>query len=151
MYKRILVPIDGSEVSERAMQKAKTVAETFDGEIVLIYISGVFVRAGFESASSIIDKKGDYNSTMNAVGKEAMAVLETAKDKLGYDNSDAVLIEDVSRNFGYVIAKFAKDNEFDLIVMGSSGLGANAANRFLLGSTTTKTLHTATVPVLVVY
>ena len=151
MYKRILVPIDGSEVSERAMQNAKTVAETFDGEIVLIYISGVFVRAGFESASSIIDKKGDYNSTMNAVGKEAMAVLETAKDKLGYDNSDAVLIEDVSRNFGHVIAKFAEDKGFDLIVMGSSGLGAKAKRRFLLGSTTTKTLHTATVPVLVIY
>ena len=151
MYNKILVPIDGSDVSERAMMKAKTMAEAFDAEIVLAYISGVFVRKGFESVSSIIEKKGDYDSTMNAVGKEAMDILESARGKLAFEKSDAVLIEDVSRNFGHVIAKFADENQFDLIVMGSSGFGAKSSSRFLLGSVTTKTLHTASVPVMVVY
>lgn len=88
---------------------------------------------------------------MNAVGKEAMEILNAARTKLDYEKSDAVLIEDVSRNFGHVIAKFAEENEFDLIVMGSAGLGAKKAARLLLGSVTTKTVHTSNVPVMVVY
>ncbi len=48
---------------------------------------------------------------MNAVGKEAMEILNAARTKLDYEKSDAVLIEDVSRNFGHVIAKFAEEND----------------------------------------
>jgi nucleotide-binding universal stress UspA family protein len=136
MIDKILLAIDGSDYSERAVPVAAEMARKFGSEILVFHVRATAVGRAVvydletpDEASALVDRitrwlkdegvsaRGEVVNTFH--GREAREILETAKAE-----------------------------GFDLIVMGSRGLGDLAG--LLLGSVTHKVLHLADRPVLVV-
>ncbi len=147
--KKILVPIDGSEYSERALTKAKEMAEAFDSEVTLLNVTSVgsidFTRY------ARVDEILNWQEMNEEANKRSENLLKEAKNNFG-DNSNKV--ETVSlnvrtENIAKAISDYTEEHNPDIIIMGSNGIGS-FAKRLYLGSVTNKVLHLVSVPVLVV-
>lgn len=121
---KILVGIDGSEHSKNALKEAINIAKKFSGSITAMT---VHERAMNEEAEGILD--------------EAERLLKEAK--IDYSLS-SILGSNPSR----ALVNTAKHEHFDLIVVGSRGLGSAAS--FLLGSVSRKVVSTAPCNILVI-
>jgi nucleotide-binding universal stress UspA family protein len=75
--------------------------------------------------------------------------LEKSKQQLGNLEVETMIIEEPSGRVADVIVDVAEEKNADLIVMGSNGMGS-LKRRLYLGSVTTKVLHTAKKPVMVI-
>ena len=138
MYDKILVAVDHSEVSDRALDAARDLALLSKGEVWVLHLREreVAVKTGVGLSDESMD--------------EASAAVAAAVDKL-----TAVGVKahgDVGTTlFGYAarsIVDDAKEHDVDVIVMGSRGRGDLAG--LILGSTTHKVIHLADRPVLIV-
>lgn len=148
--KKILVPIDGSEYSEKALSKAKELAEAFDSQVVLLNVMNAELTVSSLRYASV-------NTIMNWPDLEAEAkkksnqLLEGAK-KVFSDISaqvETVALDEPTGNIAKAIADYANDYDADVIIMGSNGIGS-LKQRLYLGSVTTKVLHIVQKPILVV-
>ncbi|MFC7006910.1 universal stress protein [Halalkalicoccus salilacus] len=147
MYERILVPTDGSNVAEAAVEQAVDIAEKYGAEVHALFVADVDAVAyglGTEQVDRI--RQGNFQGMTE--------LREDAKDATGYvkERTEALGLTVVERHAGGrphdLIADYAKDNDIDLIVMGSHG--RSGVRRVLLGSVTERTLRSTHVPVLVV-
>jgi len=136
--KRLLVPVDGSQHSLRALDLAVDRAAA-DPKIQLVVLnvqprmpSGLFVTR------SMIAK---YQAA------EGKAALTKAMQKLHRHSMKAETIVGVGEP-GQTIAKVARQKHCGEIVLGSRGLGS--VKGLILGSVTTKVIHATRVPVTVV-
>jgi nucleotide-binding universal stress UspA family protein len=141
MYKRILVPLDGSKLAELALPHAAAHAAQFGAEIVLLKVLGplpeptmasprVVRSAEAASAELAQDYLDDIAAGLRAQG--AVAQTATAEGK------------------PYVeIVRFAEENEIDLIIMSTRG--HSGLSRWLLGSVADRVVRGATIPLLLVH
>ena len=133
MYKRILVPIDGSETSNKALvaalQMARETGAYLTGYEQFGGYSGELISAMRETGNKILN---DAMEIAKAAGVEA--------DNLLYDNFGSRLAE--------VVTDSAKDWQADLIVVGTHG--RRGVGRVLMGSGAEQILRMAPVPVLVI-
>ncbi len=144
MYQRILVPIDGSETSERGLKEAIQLAQLSKAKLCLLNLVNDF--ALMVEMSSKIDFE-QYRVGLNQFGKE---LLEKSS-KLAAEHG--VVCEMLVRELrggrvSQAIVDEARDSRCDLIVMGSHG--RRGFNRAMLGSDAEGVLRTSPVPVLVV-
>jgi nucleotide-binding universal stress UspA family protein len=121
---KILVGIDGSEHSKWALIEAINVAKKFSGFIKVITV---------------------YKQGMD---KEAEKVLEEAEEYLKKEKIDHCSSSILGSNPSRALINVAKHENFDLIVVGSRGLGSAAS--FLLGSVSRKVVSKSHCDVLVV-
>jgi nucleotide-binding universal stress UspA family protein len=147
MYERILVPTDGSDVAESAVDHALDLAEQYDAEVHALYvvdIDSVNLSLGTEQVDRL--KQGRF-SEMGELKEKAEEATGAVADR-GAER-DVYVVEHVSGGRPHkVIADYAEDHDMDLIVMGSHGRAG--VRRALLGSVTERTLRSTHVPVLVV-
>ena len=138
MYDKILVAVDHSEVSDRALDAARDLALLAEGEVWVLHMREreVAVKTGVSLSDESMD--------------EARAAVAAAVDKLTAAGVNAH--GDVGTTlFGYAarnIVDDAKEHDVDVIVMGSRGRGDLAG--LILGSTAHKVIHLADRPVLIV-
>ena len=138
MYDKILVAVDHSEVSDRALDAARDLALLSKGEVWVLHMREreVAVKTGVSLSDESMD--------------EASAAVAAAVDKLTAAGVKAH--GDVGTTlFGYAarnIVDDAKEHDVDVIVMGSRGRGDLAG--LILGSTAHKVIHLADRPVLIV-
>jgi nucleotide-binding universal stress UspA family protein len=138
MFDKILVAVDHSEVSDRALDAARDLALLSKGEVWVLHLREreVAVKTGV----------GLSNESMD----EASAAVAAAVDKLIAAGVKAN--GDVGTTlFGYAarnIIDDAKEHDVDVIVMGSRGRGDLAG--LILGSTAHKVIHLADRPILIV-
>jgi nucleotide-binding universal stress UspA family protein len=138
MYDKILVAVDHSEVSDRALDAARDLALLSEGEVWVLHMREreVAVKTGVSLSDESMD--------------EASAAVAAAVDKLTAAGVKAH--GDVGTTlFGYAarnIVDDAKEHDVDVIVMGSRGRGDLAG--LILGSTAHKVIHLADRPVLIV-
>ena len=138
MYDKILVAVDHSEVSDRALDAARDLALLSGGEVWVLHLREreVAVKTGVSLSDESMD--------------EASAAVAAAVDKLTAAGVKAH--GDVGTTlFGYAarnIVDDAKEHDVDVIVMGSRGRGDLAG--LILGSTAHKVIHLADRPVLIV-
>jgi nucleotide-binding universal stress UspA family protein len=137
--KNVLLPVDGSENSRRAMEQAKNLSVIMGAEIVLLYVTGAiphFIKGTPLDEAEKVQKE------------EAIQVLAPFQTFL----TENKVMYSVSALPGYqvwnTIIEVAGDEECDLIVMGSRGRGDWEGA--MLGSVTHKVLAHCTLPVLVV-
>lgn len=152
MYSQILVPLDGSENSERALPHAQELARASGATLHLIQVVSRAEELdmargggyGFLAAEYSQDLAQEYiTAQLNRAGeylKAAAVRLETG----GVKAETAVKEGAAAEN----IVQYAQENGIDLIIMGTRGQGG--IQRFLLGSTTDRVLRTGHLPVLVV-
>jgi len=139
----LLVPVDGSEASNRAVDFLLHRIDAFKVpvEIHLINVQQPLPYGGRVSSVVGHDRVAQFHR------EEGMAQLKSAMEKL-----DAAKVR-YHHHIGVgdvpeVIAQYAKEKDCDQIVMGTRGLGT-AAN-LVLGSVATKVIHLSPLPILLV-
>ncbi|HHX13538.1 MAG TPA: universal stress protein [Clostridiales bacterium] len=150
--RKFFVPIDGSEFSERAVKEALAQVKAFGGKVVLFnYISADHILASDniqDMRSAMLDVR-NWSSLMTNAEQKSYDVLEKAKAVLeGYDVEIATASGPANK-IAHHIVEYAEKNDFDMIIMGSRGVGA-LKMRLYMGSVTTKVLHQTILPVLIV-
>ena len=137
--RRILVPVDFSDCSKKALQYATAFAEQFDAKIVLLNVTESFIPTPELSGIDV----GLMDSQLREHAAKQLADLE---DSLG----DTVKTEVASRNGRpYLeIVGAAKELDIDLIILATHGRTGLA--HVLMGSTAEKVVQQADCPVLIV-
>ncbi|WP_010546733.1 universal stress protein [Natronobacterium lacisalsi] len=136
---RVVVPTDGSDAAERAADGALEIAERYDAEIRPVYVVDATIYDLEDAPRSIIGllSEGGENATETVAAAAAERDLEAVTAVRRGVPADELL-------------EYATDVGADLVVMGTRGRAAGAADDRLLGSTTARVVSRAEVPVLVV-
>jgi len=140
MYKRIVVPLDGSPLAEQALTHATAQAERFEAEIILLKVLEPLPKAILTSPASV--QRAEQLSA-----QLARDYLERIADQIREEGiaAKAALLEGKP----YVeIVRFSAKPEVDMIVMSTRG--HSGWSRWLLGSVADRVVRGATVPVLLV-
>lgn len=153
MFTKILVPIDGSEYSQRAAEYAVRMAKLMGAEIVVLHVTHLptyaFTYSAAEGVSPVAiptplplpisdDEKKATEKLVESVRKMA---------EKGGVKAETKIIEQ-HPSIPDAIIEFAAKADVDLIVMGTKG--RTGIKRFLLGSVTESVVHHAHCPVLVI-
>ncbi|RMW36328.1 MAG: universal stress protein [Nitrosopumilus sp.] len=136
-FKTILVPLDGSKYSEKALQRACEIADAFDSKIILVYVVEKSLPI------NLLDRK-EYLNILRKFGKKT---LERANKTLSKKDLTAKSLLKEG-NIVSEIEKIVKSEKCDLIVVGNKGLGA--VTRFLLGSVSNKLAQHSNCSLLIV-
>ncbi len=137
LYLKILVPLDGSEFSSKALEHACAISKTFDSQLVLIYVVDKSLPI------NLLDRT-EYLKILRHFGKNVLKKGHDTALRNGID-SKSVLKEG---NVVNEIVKFAKKENCNLIVVGNKGLGAVA--KFFLGSVSSKLASSSPCSVFIV-
>jgi nucleotide-binding universal stress UspA family protein len=147
MYDTILVPTDGSDVAEIAVDHALDLAEKYDATLHTIYVvdtDAMDLSLGTEQVERV--KSGRFGEMEDLAEKanEATGRVASKAEEQGVSVVENIVGGRPHRE----ITDYATENDVDLIVMGSHGRGG--VRRMLLGSVAERVLRTARIPVLVV-
>ena len=137
MMKNILVPIDGSEGSDRAVTQAIDLAEAIGAKINFLYVANINQLAINACLSDAILEA--VTKAGNVILDRAMEMVPSGIEKESFSETGSPAV---------VILDFATSNNMDLIVMGSRGLGV--VKGVLLGSVSQYIVEQSKCPVLVV-
>lgn len=139
--KKILVATDGSENSERAIIEAKKYAEWSGAELTILTVVEYLVMRPYTSVEYPVMPD---NEDLETVGESVL----TNSLKLLNDFKGEVNTKLRRGNAADEIIKEASSGDFDLVIMGSKGLGI--FSRTLLGSVSHKVLNNSTKNILIV-
>lgn len=136
---KILVPLDGSDNSFRALDAAIFLASKSDSAIDLVYCVSVFpsieVQVVDPIKCQIIERK-----FAESVLKKASSICRKSNIK-----ANQIVLYGTP---GYTVTKYIKNNKIDLVVIGSRG--RSAVREVFLGSVSNYVLHKSPAPVLVI-
>lgn len=146
MFKHILVPIDGSEISMQAGRQAIALAQQFKAKLTAVMASATYRRLSDEGymAPVIEVSRREWE---NSVAGRAQVILDTFADEARDKGVKCTGMHVFNDQPARVITDTAKTNGCDLIVMGSHGYGQ--FKQVVLGSQTARVLSQSKVPVLV--
>lgn len=144
IYQRILVPIDSSATSERALQEAIRLADS-KAKLHLVYVLEEVFPLDAEGYAFI-----DYAALREAVRHTGERTLAQAAEKVRRSGTTAetALLEASGERIASVIKDEAQHWQADLIVIGTHG--RSGLSRLLLGSVAEGVVREASVPVLLV-
>ncbi len=133
----VLLPIDDSEGSQLAIDKARELTEKYNAHFILLTSLDISQRlTGYEDIDSTLQAR------MEAVGNK---IHEKAKEQLeGFDVKSELVIG----RPGEQILDFIDRNPIDLVIMATQN--QSRLKRFFMGSVTNFVLNHTTVPVLVI-
>jgi nucleotide-binding universal stress UspA family protein len=141
MYKRILLPLDGSALAEQALPHAIAQAERFQAELIVFRVIEPLPRMGGGMSQTAFKRT---EAEMQGWAREYLEGIAARVQERGIPVQVATVLGDPSK----VIVKFAEQNQVELIIMctrGQSGL-----SRWLMGSVADRVVRGAKVPVLLV-
>jgi nucleotide-binding universal stress UspA family protein len=147
MYRRILVPVDGSHTSMRGLEEAIRLAKDQGARLRLVHVVEEYVVV----QGTGVDGAGLYVSelieSLQAEGKKIVASAIALANKRGVKTDASTFESFTNRSSDYIIRE-AKKWHADLIVMGTHG--RRGVNRLVLGSDAEIVVRTSPVPVLLV-
>ena len=140
-FKKILVPVDFSDVSAKALKVALELASDMDAEITVLH------AVSMSAVSLPVDGVPVFNDEMieEELGQAKKSLSEFLKDKKGKAKITEVVCfgEPTSE-----VNNYSDENKSDMIVMGTHG--RTGLFHLLMGSVAESVLRDATVPVLCV-
>ncbi len=140
MYKRVLIPLDGSALAEQALSHAIALASHFQAELILLKVVEPFPHA-----------RGMSLTDLEQMRQQSQAWAHEYLEGLVADiQQQGVLVQRVTVDGRphTAIAAYAETNQVDLIVMSTRG--QSGLSRWLMGSVADRVVRGATVPVLLV-
>ena len=147
MYRKILVPTDGSRLSDRAVKEATLLAQAMDAKLVLFHaLPDVHQQPIYSEGSSAL--LVSRRRVRKAAASRARGILTAAAKKAQAAGVSASRKYAAAASPHDAIVTAAQKHRCDLIVIASHG--RRGLSRFLLGSETQAVLSRARVPVLVV-
>jgi nucleotide-binding universal stress UspA family protein len=142
MYKKILVPLDGSELAKKALDQAEQLARVFNAEIILLQVVPFMPIYGSPELVTplIVDEK-----QKESVERYLHHLSEELKGK-GLRVTPMVR---TGQQVAVEIIDFAKESGADLIVMCTHG--RSGFTRWVLGSVAHKVITRAETPILLIH
>jgi nucleotide-binding universal stress UspA family protein len=149
MFRRILVPLDGSPTSNRGLEEAIGLAADRKTTICLLHVIDELVVTGGTDGMMYMPP-GYIDEFLKALRDEGKKLLARAAAKVRKRGIavEAVLLETTGRRVSDMIIKQAKKSRADLIVLGTHG--RRGLSRLVMGSDAESVLRETTVPVLLV-
>lgn len=138
-YKKLLIPVDGSDASYRAFKEALSIAKRNDSELILLNVLDDFVRFGNSEASMRL-----YDD----LRVDALSVLESYEAEAKEAGLENVTLEIIKGDARYGIVEFANTAKADLVVVGATGKGA--IERAMMGSVSEYVVRNVKSHVLVI-
>ena len=139
-YKKILVPLDGSEASRRAMDEAIYLSGLSGAALLFLHI--VDLNKELPTPQRIWEESNSLAEWEKAGAEKLANFVVGLDDNISHDDIVAV------GSPGKTIHRITKEKACDLILMGSRGL--NALENIVLGSVSQYVLTHAPCPVMVV-
>ena len=139
MFQNILIAVDGSDYSNKALSYAKDMAATYSATVWLVHVlthpSGML---GYDDFEKLYAKRKHAGQSIldDALAALGETNLEIHRELLEGPEPESIL-------------NSAKKNQADLIIMGTRGMGA--LKGLLVGSVSRKVIHLADCPVMVVH
>lgn len=137
MYDRILLPTDGSEATDRAVEEAIELAADTGAEL-----HPIFVVEDLTYAPEMTDERLEMQ--LRKIGEEAIEAIRERAEAAGVSVRKAIENGMPHRE----ILLYADREDIDLIVMGTHS--RSGLDNYLLGSVTERVVRTAEIPVLTV-
>lgn len=137
MFSNILVPVDGSEISYKALETALNIAKQSSSKVTVIH--------ALERVSTSYSKDENTLRMETGEGQSILDRCHTFADEKGVSINTA-LIE--GKPASATILDFALKDKFDLIVIGSHGI--SGFKEHMLGSVSNKIVHHASLPILLI-
>jgi len=141
MYKKMLVPLDGSELSEVVFPYAKELAVRLDLEVILFHVHSSdeheathLYKAYIEHKADIIKRQAEEVQQKTIIEPKGKAVKVRGELVIGYPPEE--------------ILRYADENDIDLILMATHG--RSGIKRWVMGSVADKVLRASKVPVWLV-
>jgi len=141
MYKKILVPLDGSKVAEGVLPHAKSLAYSEGAELVLLTVAA---NPAMDFVFSDPGLAQDAVSEQEEKSKTYISEVENGLKAEGFRVSTLLRIGSVAE----VILGVAEELQADVIAMSTHGRTGPA--RWLLGSIAERVVHNSNIPVLLI-
>ncbi|WP_158385565.1 universal stress protein [Candidatus Nitrososphaera evergladensis] len=148
--KKILVPVDGSPVSNKAAQYAMHLAKMEGAKLVIMHVvenvkqgGAIGLQARYGNVRLV---EGFQRARIKSAEEWMSKIMDNAAGQ-GISAKTEILSDDGTHEVG-VITEYAKKNGADLIVMGSRG--QSTFKKLLVGSVTNAVINHSPCPVLVV-
>ena len=143
MFKHILLPTDGSELSERAIHNGIAMAKAFGARITGVTVTKPYHVVALDPMI-VTDTKETYGTHANAIAADRLSVIEKAAKSAGVPCQVA---HRVGEHPYEEIITTARERGCDAIFMASHG--RRGVSALVLGSETTKVLTHTKLPVVV--
>ena len=137
LYMNILVPLDGSEDSQKALLQACDLAKNYQANLILVYVIDKPLSL------NLLDRK-EYLEILRKFGNKVLIKGKQTSENKGLDVTTIMKEGNITNE----IVKLAKNKKCNLIIVGSKGLGATA--RFFLGSVSNKLANNSPCSILIV-
>jgi nucleotide-binding universal stress UspA family protein len=137
------VPVDGSEISYRALDAGLFFSEKLGSNIIVIHVMEDIPITHIESQKLLNDML-EISAACKQQGQDILSKCsETANNKGMMVNT--ILLKG---NPASIILDFCKNGKYDVIIMGNRGMGK--IREIILGSVSSKILHNSSCPVLLI-
>lgn len=143
MYKQILIPVDGSEVSNHAADEGFKLASVLGSGITLLYVVDTTI-ASIPEAESGISNIELIRQSFKEQGEKLLGTLKAGAREKGLEAEGLIAEGDVHDE----IIRVADEKKADLIIMGTHG--RRGFNRLLLGSVAESVARRARSAVLLI-
>lgn len=142
MYKKILVPLDGSPLAEAALPHAEALAKSENAEIVLLRVAVTPARYLFAH------NPAEGNNIIHMIEKEAEDYMEEEVARL---KNEGVKVTGITRDGPAPdkILEVAEETHADVIAMSTHG--RTGVKRWLLGSVADRVVHYSHIPVMLIH
>lgn len=150
MFKHILLPTDGSKLSNKGVKETIKLARALRAKITAVHVVGNYHQYMHDQEDGfmipeILALRNDFEDRAAARAKAILGPVKAAASKAGVKCDTVVATSDLPYE---MIIKQAKKSKCDLIMMASHG--RSGLKGILLGSETAKVLAHSKIPVLVV-
>jgi nucleotide-binding universal stress UspA family protein len=143
MFKHILVPVDGSSTSQKAVERAAEVAKAFGSQVTSIYVIDPYPFTGV--GTDFAYGQAQYLAAATGEANEALRHAQQAFEAAGIQVTTSVVEAHV---IARGILETATGQGADLIVMGSHG--RRGIEKLLLGSVAQRVVSQSNIAVMVV-
>ena len=154
-YKSILVPHDGSEISDRALSHAIYLSKVLDADIIILNVLDRI--EGTDSSAVLATMRGGEGGEIEKANRDVEITMEGGVKRMIEEKMKLCKEAGVKSKVSYKIqtgkpldeiVKLSEEMNIDLVVMASSKITSSVR---VLGSTTRKVIRTVKKPVLVIH
>ena len=140
MFSRILVPVDGSDNSYRALDAALLLSEKLGAEITSVHVIEDI------PVSYVVSEKL-LKEIVDAYKRENQLILSKCSE-IAIKKGLVIKTKLLQGNPGSTILDYCEKEKYDIIIMGSRGMGK--FKELVLGSVSNKVLHHSSCPVMII-
>jgi nucleotide-binding universal stress UspA family protein len=142
MYKKILVPLDGSELAEAVLPHAQALAKSEGAEIILLRVQ-MIPNTAFISQDPAV-----ASTIMRDMEEETKEYIQAEVSKLKDEGSKVIGITREGQVPDMILA-VAEETHADMIAMSTHG--RTGIQRWLMGSVADRVVHYSHIPVMLIH